>query len=356
MNTLLNTVKETIMFDEVITFFDNYPIFILAFSVVFSWIVKILFEKVVQVFIKKTKTDLDDKIVKRLEAPVFWTIFLIGGYLFFYTVDYFANHLELILNILITIIVFVWTIAILKISKVVITELGFRVNQEGRLADIIPFLKTLTNLATILIALIVIFSIWQIDLTPILASAGVAGFAVAFAAKDTVSNLFGGISVFFDKPYGIGDYVIVDDRYRGEVITVGMRSTKIRTRDDVLLTVPNSVMVTKAVINETGLDGKLRVRVPLGIAYGTNLEKVEKAIVKILKKHPEVMKKPKPRIRYRRFGESVIELEALFVVSNPADRGRVTHEVLKLLDEGLKEEGIELPPPQMDVKLKTLQG
>ena len=145
-------------------------------------------------------------------------------------------------------------------------------------SDFIPFLDNLVKLLTIGVVIFIILGIWSIDITPLFLSAGVAGVAVAFAAKDTVANLFGGFSVFIDKPYKIGDYVIVNEKYRGEVVEIGMRSTKIRTRDNVLLTIPNSVMVTNAVINETGFDPKLRIRISLGVSHNSDLEKVEEIL------------------------------------------------------------------------------
>ena len=184
-----------------------------------------------------------------------------------------------------------------------------------------------------------------------MASAGVAGLAVAFAAKDTVANLFGGVSIFFDKPYKVGDYVIVDDKYRGEVIQIGMRSTKIKTRDNVLLTVPNSVMVTNAVINETGFDPKLRIRIPLGVSYKEDLEKVEKVLVDTLKKHSRVLSSPAPRVRFRAFGESAVELEVLGVIKTPPERGRTIHELIKKIHKSFKKEGIEIPYPHREVYL-----
>ncbi|MFC1727672.1 mechanosensitive ion channel family protein [Patescibacteria group bacterium] len=324
---------------------------VLSCTIIIAWLVKIVFGQLLKALLKKTKTVIDDEIIKSLENPVFWSIILAGGYIFLNNFNIPKNYFGLVSNLLKTAAVIVWALATLKVATILIIGIGEHQRDRKRIINIIPFLKTISKLVSFTIMLILTFEIWKIDITPLLASAGIAGFAIAFAAKDTVSNLFGGISVFLDKPYSVKDYVIIDDKYRGEVIEIGIRSTKIRTRDDVLLTVPNSVMTTKAVINETGLDGKLRVRVPLGIAPGTDLDKSEKIIVKILKSHPEVLKVPSPRIRYRKFGDFTIDLEALFVISNPANRGRITHELIKRLDKGLRKENVELPLPQMVVNL-----
>lgn len=320
-------------------------------SIIFAWLIKITFKHVLKALFKKTKTVIDDELIKSLENPVFWSIILTSGYIFLGFLNLSENYFGVVSNLLKTVVVLVWTQAALKVATILIVGFSNHQIRNERLGDIIPIFKTTSKILILAAALTVTLKVWRIDITPILASAGIAGVAIAFAAKDTVSNLFGGISVFFDKPYTVRDYVIIDEKYRGEVVEIGIRSTKIRTRDDVLLTVPNSVMITKAVINETGLDGKLRVRIPMGIAQGTDLKRAEKIIVKILSSHPEVLKNPSPRIRYRKFGEFTVDLEALFVISKPADRGRVTHELIKKLDEGLRKEKIKMPLPQMEISL-----
>jgi small-conductance mechanosensitive channel len=327
---------------------DSLLIFVIAAAV--AWIVKFIFEIVLKRALKKTKTEIDDEMVKALKVPIFWTVFIGGSYFSITSLALRQDLTKLLTNILVTAAIFLWSIAIVKISRLFLKAYD-RKYTDGRLHDAIPFLDNLILLIILGIAVLLVLDIWGINTTPLLASAGVLGIAVAFAAKDTVSNLFGGVSVFFDRPYKVGDYVIIEDKHRGEVIEIGMRSTKIRTRDSVLITVPNSVMVTNAVINETGFDPKLRIRIPIGVAYNSDLDKVEYTLVDVMKSHKEVIKEPSPRIRFRKFGNSTIELEALCVIHEPADRGRVMHELIKDIDKAFKEEKISMPFPQRDVHL-----
>jgi len=301
--------------------------------------------------LRKTKTKLDDKIIAVSKTPIFWTVFLVGVYYAGISLGLAANIQKVLVNILQSVALIIWARTILKILHIVLSELEKRLDKMGKSSDALPFLENLFKVALFAITALILLSIWGVNTTPLLASAGVAGLAIAFAAKDTVANLFGGISVFFDRPYKVGDYVIVDDKYRGEVIQIGMRSTKIRTRDNVLLTVPNSVMVTNAVINETGFDPKLRIRIPLGVSYDEDLERVEKVLVDTLKKHPKVLASPAPRVRFRAFGDSAIELEVLGVIRTPPERGRTIHELIKKIHKRLKKEGIKIPYPHREVFL-----
>jgi len=327
-------------------------LYILLTSFLVAWIVRFVFEIILKRAMRKTTTKLDDKIIKTVKNPIFWSVLIYGFYLFVSSILLETGLLKTISNTLLSAIVIVWGQVGFKVSNIIFKEIEIRQGKDtGKFSDAVPFLDNLTKITVLGVIILIILSIWNVNITPVLASAGVLGIAVAFAAKDTISNLFGGISVFFDKPYKIGDYVIIEEKYRGEVTEIGMRSTKIRTRDNILITVPNSVMVTNAVINETGFDPKLRIRIPIGVAYNSDLDNVEYTLIEVMKSHKEVIKDPVPRIRYRRFGDSAIELEALCIIDEPANRGRVMHELIKEIDKAFREEKINIPFPQRDVHI-----
>ncbi len=103
-----------------------------------------------------------------------------------------------------------------------------------------------------------------------LASAGIAGLIVGLAAKDSLANFFGSISVFLDRPFKPGDYIVLSSGGGGKVVDIGLRSTRILTRDDVLISVPNSVIVSTKIINESAPYPRMRVRIKVSVAY-TNL-------------------------------------------------------------------------------------
>lgn len=342
---------------EIIQLSKTHPyltsIVIIAVTIVVGRVANWISEKIVRKAVGKTKTEVDDKIFSILRRPVFWSILLAGIYAASQVLPLGQAASVLISKILISGGLVVWGLAGVSFSRVLITQFQERAEEDHRKAmeDFLPFLDNIMIVAVGMLVLLTALSLWGINITPALASAGVVGVAVAFAAKDTVANIFGGISVFLDKPYKTGDYIIIKDKYRGEVIQIGMRSTRIRTRDNVLLTVPNAVLATDAVINETGFIPELRIRIPLGIAYGTDLNKAEKILIDITSSHPEVLKKPKARVRFRKFGESAIQLEVLCVIGKPADRGRITHELIKLIDKRLRSENIHIPFPQQDVHL-----
>ena len=147
-------------------------------------------------------------------------------------------------------------------------------------------------------------------MTAWLASAGIVGIAVGFAAKDTLANLISGIFIIADAPYKVGDVVKLAEGERGKVLHVGLRSTRIKTFDGAEITIPNSKISSEAIINETGvhIDRKFRLQVPVGISYDDDVEKAEEIIMDIVKNTEEICENPTPAVRFVNFGASSLDM------------------------------------------------
>ncbi|CAK8711310.1 Small-conductance mechanosensitive channel [Candidatus Electrothrix laxa] len=217
-------------------------------------------------------------------------------------------------------------------------------------------LKNISRIILLFIGIIWALIIWKVNLTPLFASAGIVGIAIALAAKDTLANFFGGIALFTDAAYRVGDYIILDSGERGEVAELGIRSTKIKTRDDVMITIPNSIMSTTKIINQSAPDVSFRIRIDVNVSYDSNLRTVEKTLLQVAAANHALEKKPEPRVRFRSFGESSIFLQLLVWVEEPAQRGLQTHNLLKMIHSAFKDNGIEIPFPQRTVHLDTNFG
>jgi len=153
--------------------------------------------------------------------------------------------------------------------------------------------------------------LWDVDVTPLLASAGIAGIIVGLAAKDTLANFFGSLSLYLDGTYKLGDYLIVETGERGHVEDISVRSTVVRTRDDILVTVPNATLSNAAIVNESTPKQNRRIRVPLAVAYGTDIDRLESVLLEIAGDEGLVLERPKPRVRFREFGASALNFELL---------------------------------------------
>jgi len=218
----------------------------------------------------------------------------------------------------------------------------------------LPLFDLLLTITIVAFAAYTLLMIWEIDPTAWLASAGVVGIAVGFAARETLANLFGGFSIIADAPYKVGDYIVLDSGERGEVTRVGVRSTRILTRDDVEVTMPNSVMANTKIVNESGGSWeRFRIRLKIGVAYGSDIDRVVELLETLASDHPTVCSEPTPRVRMRGFGDSSLDFELLCWVNRPAERGLVSHELYMKIYKALDQAGIEIPFPQRDVWMRA---
>ena len=188
-------------------------------------------------------------------------------------------------------------------------------------------LSLFDNLGKIVIFIIASYFImisWKLDVTGWLAAAGVLGIVLGLAAKDTLANLFAGIFIMADAPYKEDDYVNLDSGERGYVRSIGLRSTRIMTRDDIEITVPNSIIANSKITNESGgPHERERIRVNVNVAYGSDVEKVKSLLMEIADEADAVCKNPIPRVRFRAFQDSSLYFQLLCWIAEPALRGRV---------------------------------
>ena len=215
------------------------------------------------------------------------------------------------------------------------------IDEKALDADVIKLACNLVSFALVLVLCFKAFSQWGFSLNTIFASAGIAGLAVALAARETLANFFGGISIFLDRPFRAGDYIVLDTGERGEIKAVGMRSTRLQTRDDIMITIPNSVITNVKIVNQSAPKQHFRVHIKVGVGYDSDLDTVEKTLLEVADNNPLACKTPPPKVRLRTFGDSSINFELLTWAMRPHDRGRLTHELSKEIHRSFKENGIE---------------
>ena len=303
----------------------------------------------------KSLTTLDDDIITHLRKPLFTTIFMFGLTLAAKASDMPAGT-EAVVNILLSLIIISWIAALLNISSIVLHAVG---NQSSRFHLIeertIPILDLITKLLVLLLGSYVLLLVWGINPVGWLASAGIVGIALGFAAKDTLANLFSGFFILADAPYKLGDYVNLDSGERGMVTNIGMRSTRLLTRDDIEITLPNAVIANEKIINESGGRNKrMRVRLDVGVAYGSDVDQVCEVLQDVAENHKDILTSPAPRVRMRAFGGSSLDFQLMGWIGRPEDKGRVLHELLMDTYKAFTSAQIEIPYDKTDVYIKAL--
>jgi len=301
----------------------------------------------------RTKWQADERIMEIIHRPICWSIFLIGIMHALLLEPALHPPWNIILpNMVKTLILMVWWFSLIReITDMDETNMGWLLEKVDKTH--FYMIKNISRIVLLFTGILWGLVIWKVNLTPLFASAGIIGIAIALAAKDTLANFFGGIALFVDAAYKVGDYIILDSGERGEVVEVGIRSTKIKTRDDILITVPNSIMSTTKIINQSAPEPRYRIRIDVGIAYDSNLRLVEKTLLSVAEQNHALADKPLPRVRVRSFGESAINFQLLVWVQDPRHRGRETHNLLKMIHSAFQERGIEIPFPKRDIYLQS---
>ncbi|MFH1672718.1 MAG: mechanosensitive ion channel family protein [Pseudomonadota bacterium] len=329
---------------------------ILIGSVVAAFVAKFVFSRVILSLSRKTKTQVDNQLAEALRDPVVYSLVLAG--IAWAVVDLKLNPSVtfVALGVLKTLAVIIWGSAAMRIGTIF---LEFLSRQMDRVSWIQP--KTLPMFEIVLKVMVIggsiyfAFVAWEINVTSWVASAGIVGIAVGFAAKDTLANLFSGVFILADTPYKIGDFIILDDRIRGEVTDIGIRSTRLLTRDDVEVIVPNAVIGNAKIVNETGgPHQKMRVRVKVSVAYGSDVDKAREVLMSCVRGVDHVCDHPEPRVRFREFGDSGLLFDLLAWIDKPVYRGLVLDALNTIVYKAFSEAGIEIPYAKHDVYIKGL--
>ena len=320
-------------------------------SVLLAKFVDLLISRVVLRLTRRTKTDLDDQLVELLHRPIFISVILIGLQIALETLGWNPTVERVLGALIMTVAVFVWTGAGLRLTSTILASMS-------RLADRVTWLESRTlplfdNLSKIVIFGLAIYFFliaWELDLSAWLASAGIMGIAVGFAAKDTLANLFGGLFVIMDAPYKLGDFINLDSGERGRVIKIGLRSTRLLTRDDVEITLPNSHIANSKVVNESGGPyEKTRVAITVGVAYGSDVDRVREVLLEAAQSVALVVADPTPRIRFVEMGDSALIFRIQGWVDEPVNRGSCIDGLNTAIYKALARADIEIPFPQQVV-------
>jgi len=324
-----------------------------AASVVAAHIVYWILERWVMRVAGRTRTTLDDRLLKIVKKPVYYVIILGGFYVAFthILVTSLSGPIGTLVSILV-ILIATWFAG--RVLSTVILEFGGKLTSmtESSIDDeALPFISKVSRVALYVIAFSIILDKLGYSLTPIITSLGIAGFAVGFAAKDTLSNLLAGFFILVDRPFKIGDRIKVGD-ILGEVVDIGLRTTKVKTLDHNVVIIPNSAIVSKDVTNYLMPDMKIKLILPFGVAYGSDIGRAKEIIVDVAKSTEMVLDDPKTEAFFMEFADSSLNINAIVWISDLRKKWTVKDAINTEVNRRFAKEGIEIPFPCRTVYLQ----
>lgn len=209
-----------------------------------------------------------------------------------------------------------------------------------------------TNYGLILIGTLVLLQLWGLDLSSLTILLSVVGVGIGLGLQGIAKEFVSGLVIIFERPIQVGDFVEVDD-LQGTVERVSIRSTEIRTVDQLSIIIPNSRFLESEVINWSHRTPVSRLRLPVGVAYGSNPSAVRGALTDAAKDHPDILSEPAPRVLFKGFGDNALNFELLVWINEPRKQFVIKSDLYFRMEAILRHRRITIPFPQRDVHVRS---
>ncbi|MDH3976519.1 MAG: mechanosensitive ion channel [Deltaproteobacteria bacterium] len=306
----------------------------------------------VSILVKKTPTELDDRILERGKKPIHYLILFIGIYIAFTRLPLAGTFNSIIdgiiyvagISIAVYLVYSVFDEALKWYAEKIAKETESRLDKE-----FLPLIEKLLAIFIFLGGLIAILKHFNQDIYSLVTALGVGSLAIGLAAKDTLANMISGFTIMVDRPFRPGDRVELGSGEIGDVLEIGMRSTKIKTFYNTILVVPNSDLVNTRLVNHSYPDSKVSGRVEVGIAYGTDVELAKKTMIESALAVEEVLRDPSPAAYFTGFGDSALDMMLAFWVDNYSIRFATQDKINMEINRRFAGVGIDIPFPMRTV-------
>lgn len=212
--------------------------------------------------------------------------------------------------------------------------------------------RKIVRYCVVVIGILVAINSLGLNLSAVFAASAVLLVGIGFGLQNIAQNFISGLIILIEQPIRQGDFIKAGDTY-GTVDDIGLRATRVITRDQVTVIIPNSQLITAPVVNHSAPTSQLRVRVQLGVAYGSDTSKVSEVLLRVARENPRILPEPPAEVRFDNFGSSTLEFSLLAWIANARSDLRITSELRFAIEAAFREAGIQIPFPQRDIHLRS---
>jgi len=307
---------------------------------------------------RRTRTQLDVMVFERSQTPAQWAAFaavlFLGAQAMTGTHEALAAHIAWIVyrGAVYATFIFSATFTVYAAARAAVDWYGRQTGEKSRAASNATFVELFRKTAKFLfffIGLTIVLDHFGVEITGLLTTAGVASVAVALAAQETLSNMIAGFALIADHPFRPGDRVELANGKMGDVLEVGLRSTKILAFDGTVINIPNAEIAKNQIVNFNVPDPIYKIRTTIRVAYGTDLRKAKRILLEVFDAHPEVLKDPPPAVYFTTFAESSLTLFYVCTVPDYHNQFRIRDELNMAIKDRFEAESVQIPFPQRDV-------
>ncbi|MDO9068985.1 MAG: mechanosensitive ion channel family protein [Deltaproteobacteria bacterium] len=306
-----------------------------------------------------TKTDLDDRILQRVIPHVSRLLITLGIY---QAIRSLPLHEKLVV-IVSGLLYIVLAVLVCNLIYHALDELlSWYVSSQQETAagslmsrQMVPVVEKVVSLFLIGAAMIVILKHFNYDIFSLVTALGIGSLAIGMAAKDTLAHMISGFTLMIDRPFQIGDRIKLSNDKIGDVVDIGLRSTKIQGLDTTVMIIPNSDLCNSTVTNLVRPTTVIQGRITVGVGYGSDIDHVKEVMLELTRNNCEVVEEPAPLVLFISFGDSALNMLLLFWVQDPTRLGVVTDQLNCNILRRFREEDIEIPFPIRTVQLSSNQ-
>jgi small-conductance mechanosensitive channel len=247
----------------------------------------------------------------------------------------------------------VWASVVL--SRVIRDFLARRVYENlGWDIGLTNAVNTLVHYVVILVGIIVGIRFIGIGASSLAILFGILGIGIGFGLRNITENFISGLIILAERPIKIGDFIEIGESVEGQIESISARSTTVVTRDNVSVIIPNSEFVAQRVVNWSHGDPKVRIAIPVGVAYGSDTDLVRRTLLDVARKHGQVLKKPHAEVYFRSFGASSLDFVLLVWIDEQYHRFRIASDLHFAVEKAFRKVGIGIAFPQLDLHVKSV--
>lgn len=303
-----------------------------------------------------TRTDLDDRILKRIAPSISLLITLSGIYLGVRLLPLHEKLFYLLAGSLFIANVIIVCILLYRILNETLVWYVERSQEQGNdkfARQMVPVAEKIVMLFIIGAALMIVLKHFHYDILSLVTALGIGSLAIGMAAKDTLAHVISGFTLMIDRPFQIGDRIKLGNGQIGDVIDIGLRSTKIQGLDTTVMIIPNSDLCNSTVINMVRPTSVIQGRTTLGVSYDSDVDRVKTVLLEIANSCDEVLDEPGPLVLFTSFGDSALNMLLLFWINDPGRLGVVTDRINSTIVRRFREERIEIPFPIRTIQMQA---
>ena len=321
-----------------------------------AFLVRAVMSRWIRRWAQETATTMDDRILSNVGHPLFYIILIYGLDYAISGLPFDNKFINAIRGLIFIVGIVVVTVIVYRVTMTFIDWYGERLRKRRSTANLvrefIPLIKRVTSIVIFTLAVIVVLKHFNYNAWSLLTAMGVGSLAIGLAAKETLTNMISGFSIMIDRPFHPGDRIELASGEIGDVQQIGLRSTRIKTFDNTILVVPNTALVNASLVNYCYPDFKVKARVKVGIAYGSDIERAKRIMLETTKEVPSILQDPPPSVYFTEFGDFSLNLLMIFWVKEYTQMLDAKDRVNSMIHARFAEEGIEIPFPIQTVFLK----